>query len=146
MIRLYNNSDYRIYTAATVTFSQLSYTAREDIGFIQLELFLSNPSSTNTTVELISTDGSATGNYKYFKYVLVHYYCIGDIDYDTGPYVFTIFTGMTSIAVNITIFNDNILEENEMFYLTINSSSLPNDITAGNPFQATVAIENDDCK
>ena len=79
-------------------------------------------------------------------FVLEHYFCIGGIDYETGPYVLTIFSGMTSIAVNATIINDNILEENEIFYLTINSSSFPDDVTAGNPFQATVTILNDDCK
>ena len=79
-------------------------------------------------------------------YVLEHYYCIGDIDYETGPYVFTIFSGMTSIAVNVTIINDHTLEENEVFYLTINSSSFPDDVTTGNPFQSTVIILNDDCK
>ena len=73
-------------------------------------------------------------------------YCIEDVDYDTGPYVFTIFPGMTSTAVNIMIMSDNVLEENEIFYLTINSSSLPDDIITGNLFQATVTILNDDCK
>ena len=68
------------------------------------------------------------------------------MDYNTGPYVFTILSGMTSIAVNVTIISDNILEENEIFYLTVNSFSLPDDVTAGNPFQATVTILNDDCK
>ena len=79
-------------------------------------------------------------------YVFVYNYCIGNVDYETEPYVFTIFPGMTSTAVNITIMSDNILEENEDFYLTINSSSLPNDITTGNPFQARITILNDDCK
>ena len=38
------------------------------------------------------------------------------------------------------------LEEDEIFYLTVNSSSLPNDIVAGSPFQAIVTIIDDDCK
>ena len=72
---------------------------------------------------------------------------IGNIDYDPGPYVFTILTGMTSIAFDATmISNDNILEDNEIFYLVINSSSLPNDITTGNPFQVAVTVTDDDCK
>ena len=76
-----------------------------------------------------------------------YFYCLGDFDYNIGPYVFTIPAGMTSIALNATeISNDEILEENENFYLTINSSSLPNDITTGSPLQATVVIMDDDCK
>lgn len=54
---------------------------------------------------------------------------------------------MTSIAFDATmISNDNILEDNEIFYLVINSSSLPNDITTGNPFQVAVTVTDDDCK
>lgn len=54
---------------------------------------------------------------------------------------------MTSIVFNATIISDDyVLEEDEIFYLTIDSSSLPNDITAGSPFQATVTITDDDCK
>lgn len=53
---------YHLCAAATVTFSQLIYNAEEDSGFVQLALFLSNPSSTNITVEFVGTDGSATGD------------------------------------------------------------------------------------
>ena len=74
-------------------------------------------------------------------------YYIGNVDYDPGPYLFTISAGMTSITFDATMVNnDNTLEDNENFYLTINSSSLPNDITAGNPFQVEVTIIDDDCK
>ena len=68
-------------------------------------------------------------------------------DYDTEPHSFTIPAGMTSVVFNATIIrDDNLLEQDEIFYLTIDSSSLPNDITAGSPFQATVTIIDDDCK
>ena len=76
-----------------------------------------------------------------------NYYYIGNIDYDPAPYVLTIPAGMTSITFNTTMINDdNTLEDNETFYLSINSSSLPSDITAGNPFQVVVTITDDDCK
>ena len=48
--------------AATVVFGMLLYNVREDSGFTQLELFLSNPASYNITMELFGTDGSATGD------------------------------------------------------------------------------------
>ena len=81
-------------------------------------------------------------------YNLIYYYnCIENVDYDSGPYTFTIPAGMTNITFNVrAIRDDDILEENENFYFTIDSSSLPNDITAGSPFQATVVIMDDDCK
>ena len=56
------NSEYCICTAAAITFSQSASSIEEDSGFIQLELFLSNPLSANITVELISADGTATGD------------------------------------------------------------------------------------
>ena len=80
------------------------------------------------------------------SYTYCNYY-IGNIDYDPGPYLFTIPAKMTSVLFDATMINnDNILEDNETFYLTINSSSLPNDFTAGNPFQVEVTIIDDDCK
>ena len=47
--------------AATVSFEQLTYTADEDDEKIELVLVLSNPSSSVITVQVFSTDGSATG-------------------------------------------------------------------------------------
>ena len=51
-----------LLTAATVTFSQSVYNVKENNGFVQLEIFLSYPSSANITVQLLGTDGSATGD------------------------------------------------------------------------------------
>ena len=39
------------------------YRAYEDDGPAQSELVLSNQSTTNITVEVLNTDGSATGEY-----------------------------------------------------------------------------------
>ena len=44
-------------------FSQTMYSGNEDAGSVQLQLFVSNASSTDITVEVISTDGTATGEY-----------------------------------------------------------------------------------
>jgi len=46
---------------ATVSFEQYTYNVHEDDGEIEPVLVLSNPSSTAITVEVFSTDGSATG-------------------------------------------------------------------------------------
>jgi len=62
------------------------------------------------------------------------------VDYDSGPFNLTIPAGETSYQFSIEIINDNILEDLEMFNLTI---SLPANVYAGNPNQATVFIIDD---
>ena len=47
--------------AANVSFEQQTYKVNEDDENVQPVLVLSNPSSTAITVEVFSTDGSATG-------------------------------------------------------------------------------------
>ena len=44
-------------------FTQTVYYVNEDAGPVQPILVLSNPSSTDITVEVFNTDGSATGEY-----------------------------------------------------------------------------------
>ena len=51
--------------------------------------------------------------------------------------------GLTSVLINVTIHNDNILEGNENFILTIKNSSLSNQsfiFTTGAYDKATVVI------
>ena len=69
------------------------------------------------------------------------------MDYDSGPYTVTIPAGQTTATFNVPINDDNVLEGNENFTLTINTSSLSNGVTHGNLDQATVTIlDNDDRK
>ena len=51
---------------------------------------------------------------------------------------------MTRVPFDVPITNDDVLESNEDFTLTINSSSLPDGVTRGNPGSTTVNIRNDD--
>ena len=51
---------------------------------------------------------------------------------------------MTSVPFNIPINNDNILEVDEDFTLTIMRSTLPNGVTRGSIGQTTVTIVDDD--
>ena len=71
-----------------------------------------------------------------------------DVDYNSGPYTITFAAGTTNTSFTILITDDNILEGNETFYLTINPSSLRDDtnVDVGNLFQITVIIVEDDCK
>ena len=44
-------------------FNQTAYSINENAGPAQPALVLSNPSSTDITVQVFNTDGSATGEY-----------------------------------------------------------------------------------
>ena len=68
------------------------------------------------------------------------------MDYDSGPYSITFPAGTTSVPFNISIIDDNILEDDENFILTVDLSSLPSNITANDPYQATVTIVDKDGK
>ena len=68
------------------------------------------------------------------------------MDYNSGPYPVTFPAGLTSVTFDIPITDDNILEGNENFTLTIDQSSLPTNVNPGDPGEATVTIVNDDGK
>ena len=53
---------------------------------------------------------------------------------------------MASVLFNISIINDDIYEGNETFNLVVNVTSLPLNVTVGDPNQATITIFNDDGK
>ena len=65
-------------------------------------------------------------------------------DYSSGPYTVTFLAGVTSVPFNVSITDDNVLEDDENFLLTIDTSSLPNNVTVDNPSQATVTIVDND--
>ena len=73
-------------------------------------------------------------------------YLVGGEDYHSGPYDVTFFVGINRVLLDIPVINDNTLENNENFNVTINSSSLPSYVVVGDSGQATVTILNDDGK
>ena len=70
----------------------------------------------------------------------------GGIDYVSGPYTVVFLAGQTIATFDIPIVDDIIFEGNENFMLTINSTSLPSNVTVDNPGEATVTIVDNDCK
>ena len=68
-------------------------------------------------------------------------------DYTTGPYHVTFTAGRTSVSLNISITQDNILEDPEYFTLTIKSTALLHSrgvqVGHGSFGQATVFITDD---
>ena len=65
-------------------------------------------------------------------------------DYSSGPYYIVFTAGMTEAEFNISVNDDNILEETETFKIIINSSSLPNNVTIGGLDEAAVTILDND--
>ena len=68
----------------------------------------------------------------------------GGVDYDSGTYPILISAGQTTASLNIAINDDNILEDNEEFKLSIRESSLTGRVMVGNPDEATVIIVDND--
>ena len=66
------------------------------------------------------------------------------MDYDSGPYSVMIPAGETTVSLSIAIINDNILENQEQFTLSINKSSLTSHVMLGNRGETTVIIIMDD--
>ena len=54
---------YVVLLAITVMFTEAMYSADEDGGSVAIGVELSNPSSTDTVVEVYHTDRTATGEY-----------------------------------------------------------------------------------
>ena len=50
------------------------------------------------------------------------------------------------VTFNVTIIEDNILEHNESFSLSVDPLTLPNRVTTGGSGNTTVTILNDDGK
>ena len=129
-----------------MSFNHSTYIIDEDDGSIQPVLVLSNPSSTDITIQVVNEDSTATGEYPILK--SYYYYSFfnntgGGVDYNSGPYTVILPAGLTSALFDIAVYNDTILEDDENFTLTINSSSAPDGISGG---QATVIIMDDDRK
>jgi len=91
--------------------------------------------------------GVATGKHLgLFLVMLCVNFTGGGVDYDSGPYAAKFLAGQVSTLFQIPINDDNTLEDNENFTLTIDISSLPNGVTVGDPVNTTVIIVDDDGK
>ena len=67
----------------------------------------------------------------------------GGVDYNSGPHNVTFPARTNNAVLNIIINNDNVLEYNETFNLTIIESSLPGNIILGEIYLAKVTIVSD---
>ena len=66
----------------------------------------------------------------------------GGTDYDSGPYNVTFPAGVFRASFDITIINDDVLENRETFNLIIAEDFLPENVTLGRPYLTQVNIFN----
>lgn len=69
-----------------------------------------------------------------------------DRDFASGPFNVTFHAGETVAMFNVSINDDNTVENNETFAILIDQSSLPNGVSIGNPSRTVVIIVDDDCE
>ena len=69
----YNIMHYLILTAITISFDQITYFVNENNETVELKAILSNPSATNITVQILSSDVTAISKYACTLYIT---YCI----------------------------------------------------------------------
>ena len=136
---------------STVGFYQSTYSVDEGAGSLWPLIVFSGLSLTDITVRILTVSGSAGGkfvrtyvhmdNKKYLMLIcFTHHVIGGGLDYVSGPYSVTIPAGKNNGSFRISITNDNIRENNETFYLVIDSSSLPDGVIVGTPSQAIITI------
>ena len=63
----------------------------------------------------------------------------GGVDFNSTTQTATVTAGASSSTINITVINDNTVEGDEMFTMTLNVPTLPG-ITTGNITIATATI------
>ena len=61
-------------------------------------------------------------------------------DYGSGSYQVTFTAGETISSFDVPITDDNVVEDDETIYLTIQSTSLQNRVSVTNPSQANITI------
>ncbi|GEM_PF-2445812 len=105
----------------TVTFAQAASSVLETAGSLDITLTLSNPINQPVSVQVVSSNGSATAG----------------SDYTAINQVITIPANTTSQTVSVTILDDNVLEGDETFSLTLSN---PVNADAGTTLTHTVTI------
>ena len=122
----------------SVRFDESTYKVSETDGIVQPVLVLNSSTAIKFTVHVNIADISAT-------------VCSDNKtgDYKPETMVVSFKEGTNSASLNISILDDNLLEDDETFILTIDSSSvssLPSNVIVDDPRTATVTILNDDGK
>ena len=99
---------YNVFLAAiTISFDQLIYFVNENNGTVELKAILSNPSTTDITVQIISSDVTAISKYAHYYNLLYVNICIiictasHIVSYYILPYMCTPATSMLHTYTNV---------------------------------------------
>lgn len=129
----------------SVNFSQVGYSFDEGVddgsGAAQVQLVLSNPSSFDILVYVITNNITAIGANNSQCSELD-----SENDYLPGVYTATFPAGATLTFLDIPICNDIVLEVDETFSISIVSNSDPDHVMTGTPDHVTVTIVDNDGK
>ena len=81
-----------------------------------------------------------------WTHILISFFAVQNNDYSPGPYTITFPPGRMNSLLRIAINDDNVLEENETFNLTVRviNSLILSRVSTGNVNQVTVAILDND--
>ena len=66
----------------------------------------------------------------------------GNMDYQLRPFSLTFTASVNAIPVIVVFIDDNVFEGNENFTLTIDPSSLPNNVMVTQPSEVVVVISD----
>ena len=124
-----------------MNFSKPSFRFGELEEIAQPVIMFSNPSSFSISVDVETSDITATGvnSNKCSVFTSVN-------DYRSGMYSVMIPANVTIQQMNISICNDIVLEADEQFSATIVSNSHPDNVTIDDPSQAIITIEDNNRK
>jgi len=73
------------------------------------------------------------------------YPCVGNEDYEIQNYIVTFYAGRTRYKLKFHVIDDDIVEENEYYFLNI-SSSLPSSVSIARYEATKITIRDDDGK
>ena len=139
-----------LFVVVLVNFGLPVYSANEASERAEVDVHFSNPSSTDITVQVTNRDISASSRGMYFMTInllfSIHILAGVNIDYDPGPYTITFPPGRVNSSLTIPITDDIILEENEIFNITVRVTSalILSRVATGDLSQVTVNILDND--
>ena len=126
------------FVAVTVCFNESTYSVNEGDGIVQPVLVLNSTPAIDITVHVLCTGGSAVHD--------IAGSAGDDADYELETHKVIFQKGTNHTTLTITIIDDTVWELNEDFTLTIDTSSLPSNVTVTKPGNTTVTILSDDGK
>ena len=135
----------------TIGFNSTTYTVKESDGSVPLSIGVIKGVLEDVTVriKLITISGSANGNLKLLYALFIMQLSLSfsaSLDYDNMTMVLNFSSAVTMQTVNLSIFDDNVLENNEKFTVVLELVSPEDDgrvILQPNATVVSIILDND---